>query len=689
IRLDAGQGSVVSNVLFWNTSANTRLADAVVTDTLNADPLFADPVNGDFTLGDGSPALGAGNDGEALGDLRWAVQPPEPIIVEPGDGTLGAAIAAAPNGAVLMLRGGEEYTSTTDTSYFIDKRLSIVAEPGAMRRPLITLKSIPAGSEVPTKTFWFNDGASLILRGLHFDGLLGSDLFTGSDDFIQLDPAGATVGLIEIRDCLLENYEDQLVEGNQPDPPTVDSVLVINSMFFTTSGLGFRRSDLGYLLMENSTFWNLDNRAFRIQAGSNPEVMINHCTFYNIDHRGLEIRDVGSNVVVKNCIFSKVSRDVIQIDGPTGVISNCLFHESAPVNLHANVVVTDTMWADPMFVNPDMRDLRLAPNSPAIGAADDGTALGDPRWARYLLRLTPVAPGDGTLKAAIAAAAPGDILVLEDGGEYTESADSVWFVDKPLTIRAVMGAETRPVLKNISQQPYDPAAGRNPKFFMLGDGSSLKLMGLELDGGEPDVLAPDPVPTFQSVDDVFMLDLKDSVEVAFLKVYDCLIQNTSDNVLEVWDPNLYGALTGLVLDSIVVKDCLFYNTWRWGVRHVQNSYFELENCTFWDFPDFVVYARDAGTEMVIDHCTFNNTGTEILWNAGSPDEILRFRGDTFTSISITNSIMANGSSDAPIRLDAGQGSVVSNVLFWNTSANTRLADAVVTDTLNADPLFAD
>ena len=124
------------------------------------------------------------------------------------------------------------------------------------------------------------------------------------------------------------------------------------------------------------------------------------------------------------------------------------------------------------------------------------------------------------------------------------------------------------------------------------------------------------------------------------------------------------------------------------MRYLDNKYFELDNCTFWDFPDNAVYIRDAGTEVVVNHCTFNNVGTEILWNAGSPDEMMRFRGSTITSLSITNSIFSNGSSDPPIRADEGYGAVISNHCFWNTTA-LNIGDATVSDTLRANPLFAD
>jgi len=44
---------------------------------IDADPLYADRFNGDFTLAQNSPAWFAANDGQALGDLRWATDPPQ------------------------------------------------------------------------------------------------------------------------------------------------------------------------------------------------------------------------------------------------------------------------------------------------------------------------------------------------------------------------------------------------------------------------------------------------------------------------------------------------------------------------------------------------------------------------------------------------------------------------------------
>jgi hypothetical protein len=42
----------------------------------NYDPMFVDYAIGDYTLAEGSPLYGLGSDGEAIGDLRWATNPP-------------------------------------------------------------------------------------------------------------------------------------------------------------------------------------------------------------------------------------------------------------------------------------------------------------------------------------------------------------------------------------------------------------------------------------------------------------------------------------------------------------------------------------------------------------------------------------------------------------------------------------
>ncbi|MBR4546963.1 MAG: DUF5123 domain-containing protein [Paludibacteraceae bacterium] len=64
----------VSNCLVYNTP-NHRTDDITVNNPVNLDPLFEDAANGDFTLGLGSPAVGAGTDGSDLGDPRWSPVP--------------------------------------------------------------------------------------------------------------------------------------------------------------------------------------------------------------------------------------------------------------------------------------------------------------------------------------------------------------------------------------------------------------------------------------------------------------------------------------------------------------------------------------------------------------------------------------------------------------------------------------
>lgn len=63
-------GGTVSNCLLFNTP-NHRTESITINNPLSGDPLFVKAAEGNYTLGEGSPALGAGTDASNLGDPRW------------------------------------------------------------------------------------------------------------------------------------------------------------------------------------------------------------------------------------------------------------------------------------------------------------------------------------------------------------------------------------------------------------------------------------------------------------------------------------------------------------------------------------------------------------------------------------------------------------------------------------------
>lgn len=73
--------STVSNISYWDVG-DRNWRNNNIADTLLADPQFVDPDNGDFTLPTGSPLYTFGTDGGAIGDPRWATNPPTSVREE-------------------------------------------------------------------------------------------------------------------------------------------------------------------------------------------------------------------------------------------------------------------------------------------------------------------------------------------------------------------------------------------------------------------------------------------------------------------------------------------------------------------------------------------------------------------------------------------------------------------------------
>lgn len=141
-----------------------------------------------------------------------------------------------------------------------------------------------------------------------------------------------------------------------------------------------------------STFANfsaLQNPVIYVNNGgveqADIEVRIDHCTFYNYmkasenSYTAIDSRK-STDVVISNCIFAQPSE---QQYGSTycygGTINNCLSFNTTG-HRSSGVQLVDNIEGDPLFVNAAEGNLTLGEGSPALTAAADGGAIGDPRW---------------------------------------------------------------------------------------------------------------------------------------------------------------------------------------------------------------------------------------------------------------------------------------------------------------------
>lgn len=308
-----------------------------------------------------------------------------PTSPQPAD-NLRLALASASAGDVIVMGAGT-YEESNGNFIAFDKNITVKAADGA---------------EVivqPRVSSTISNGARAEIIGIKWDASHLRDLATWYEHVFYASDATAGNRLIfegcEFYGFSLNNSYIFCSAANK-----LDSVNVNNCYFhnITKSCLYFENPDMVGLTVTNSTFANIAQGATDSYYAGNifaktelttVNVLVDHCTFYNIetmntDYGAVKVKG-SNNSVVSNCVFMMPASysNGRAVYNKGGTVSNCITYNYAKdsgTGLHSGPTITNCTVADPLFVNAAAGDFTLGEGSPALTAAADGGAIGDPRW---------------------------------------------------------------------------------------------------------------------------------------------------------------------------------------------------------------------------------------------------------------------------------------------------------------------
>lgn len=291
------------------------------------------------------------------------------VVPVSGTETIADAVSSAVAGDIIELSEAVTYVGNVT----IDKSLTLRAAEGLESAPIIQGK------------LSIKDGATI--RGIVFDG--ASEVA----DAIRIDDT-VTGAPVVISGCTVRNYTNRFVYvslSGKIESLTIDDCMFIGADNSTTNKAIYASSahtQVETLSVTNSTFLNFNtgsNYFFRINCGEElvlmPVVLIDHCTFYNCyDRRGVYLYNAGRSTI-KNCIsaFSERRDDTKSFTayGDESIVKNVISYN---VDLYGSAPKENIISKNPLFVDAENGNFQLYKDSPAVGAGDDGSDLGDPRW---------------------------------------------------------------------------------------------------------------------------------------------------------------------------------------------------------------------------------------------------------------------------------------------------------------------
>lgn len=652
-------GAEITNSLYFNCDYNAEHGATTSESLVKADPMFVDAANADFMLYAESPAVGAGTDGSDLGDPRWGVK----AGLQPGNGILSDAVAAAAPGATITLGDGIYEESF---SFDFDKEgLTIVAAEGT--KPVV--KSTNQYLEMAI-------AASTTFKGITFDG------DNTAQTAFKIDEN--TAKNIKFIGCEFKNFSSYCITLTSDGH--VDELMIDDCLFHDCGAAVYMRDNqltdahtCTSFKMTNSTAYNFSGALYNSHYGSKlyvaaieiaptkvaeeyNEVLIDHVTLYNVEtnsHEGGFKVGANSNATISNCIAMDPEQrwGKLYRAGTGATITNSLYFNAEPVT--EGTTLTEFNKADPMFVDAANGNFQLFKNSPAVGTGTADSNLGDPRWGvsdNYKGVKISIEPGQAKLNSAVGYSVnAGDTIVLKDG-IYEEP----WTFNLDKEGLVIMAAENaKPIIKLTNEAT------------VLNIQATTTFNGITFDAGN---VANYILATTEATSGTLTITNCEFKNWAYWA-----ISNKSE--------------TAASIEAVIIDNCLFHDGAEAAIYFSQKApegkhacnYFKMTNSTIYNvkstkYAGIVHVSSNAEAEgmqnkVIIDHVTMYNLD-------GADLGIIAVRKSS--DLTISNTIIANPAAGE--RASYVYGGVAEKVIYYNVSQD---GDLTYTNCLTDDPLFVD
>ena len=352
---------------------------------------------------------------------------PENGILVDKDDDLKGTIENAPDGAVILLTGGQKYDCSAQ-EIELTKAVTITGAPGAPS-PVLYLKQFVMGGN--TQGTYNMD--HITISHLEISGVT----LNGETEDPSVKPAGQavfffpildtkviyniTIGKLTMDDCVLRNYAASVIQQPRFEPNAACSIhigeisvndalvydmrsdngAVQSFIHLSSSGNGRNNIYCGKYSIKNSTFHHLytgliEHRLGKDEGAIVPEVEIANCTFdqFAVPYKHefvpegtssrnfLNFQKFNAKVSISNCIFGQMKVDDKLLlkkkafDGATGVFLNT-YRVTDTNGYFTDFTGASNIGhkAEEVFPGRDESDYTIAPGMGLAG-------VGDPRWEK-------------------------------------------------------------------------------------------------------------------------------------------------------------------------------------------------------------------------------------------------------------------------------------------------------------------